>query len=151
MVDSYQIKDASQLAPITFDLPENTLNKTFMVLAWGDQDGSDKDAVDGVVDRIRIYDDNKQRVLRDLSATQIQSLNTQQYHLENGNDVGIHVIEFGMVGGQPVRPADYSSLYNTIGRNYPTMEITFIEDEPWTNLEMWLFQRQIVTPAVVSP
>ena len=151
MVDSYQIKDAHTLAPVIFDLPENTLNKTFMFLAWGDIDGTEKAPVDGILDRIRIYDDNMQRVLRDLSATQIQSLNTQQYHLENGNDIGVHVIEFGMVGGQPVRPADYSSLYNSIGRNYPQAELTFVQGDEWVSLEAWLLQRQIVTPGSVSP
>ncbi len=176
MVDTMQYKTVTtDNQIITFDLPENTLNKTLLfylerksqyVPEVGEPACYCRTFIhDGIV-RARVEDNNGAHIIREMSGRQNQSIIRTYYHIggltpmpweaaEAGDDEfpqkrGQYVFEFDQLH-------DFTSLYSTIGVNYPRLILeTGILPDPETpqhqeTFRVVLFQRQIITPASTTP
>lgn len=183
MVDTIQNRALSaDNQTVAFDLPENTLIKT--LLFYVEQTvkytpevppvpGPSKTSApmpNGVL-RARIEDNNGAHVLRELSGKQIESILQSYYGMCDpttrmwedmesttpgefmgffgSQKPGVYVFEFDQLH-------DFSSLYSTIGVNYPKLILDcgiLPPSEPGYTFgyRAVLLQRQIITPAGITP
>lgn len=116
-------------------LPENTMIKTLATYTY---DGSGL-RVNTEQENININYDSGNYVLRDLSTTEIQSLNKSYYHVE-AIQPGVYVIEFDQM-------RDFKTLFRTKNRNYARATFTPIEGADGT---IRLFRRRIATPKIIT-
>lgn len=182
MVDTVQTRSlSSDNERISFDLPENTLIKTLLFYVEHNKlytpeiplvPGATRCRAplpNGVL-RARVEDNNGAHVIREMSGRQIQSINQSYYGMADltprlwdgmaackpfelgdtfGNQKpGVYVLEFDQMH-------DFSTLYSTIGINYPKLILDCgVLPAPVAGYTMSnrviLLQRQIITPASVT-
>ncbi len=130
-------------------LPENTEIKTIQIITYVKDVNHIYTRTDGILDRLRIEDDDQAQTMRSLLATEIRSLNKQYYGLElnngygNGQMTGIYVIEFDQM-------RDLSSLYDTSDLNYPKLILDFIPAIIDGTQHYSILIRQVTTPPALT-
>lgn len=183
MVDTVQTRAlSSDNEIVSFDLPENTLIKSLLFYMESTKQYTPEviptpappkfqgPRPNGIL-RARIEDNNGAHVIRELSGRQLQSINQSYYGMADltarhwhytaastpaevdgiyyGNQKpGVYCIEFDQMH-------DFSTLYSTIGINYPKLILNCgtilgaVVDYTISN-RVVLLQRQIITPASVT-
>lgn len=182
MVDTVQTRAiSSNNETVSFDLPENTLIKTLLFYVEIKKRYTPEIPLvplsptlrgplpNGIL-RARVEDDNGAHVIREMSGRQIQSINQSYYGMSDltprewadqipelphetdtfyGNQKpGIYALEFDQMH-------DFSTLYSTIGINYPKLilDCGILPGTPaeyTISYRVVLLQRQIITPASVT-
>lgn len=174
MVDTMQEKVVTQDGEIvTFDLPENSLVKTLLFYVEKKYQNIPEvpppegtcfyhEPYENGIVRARVEDNNGAHIIREMSGYQMQSMMRSYYGLEGAmppswervyggmsnphtQKTGVYCIEFDKLH-------DFTSLYSTIGVNYPKLILEVGDlQEPgvgWpTTYKVILLQRQIITPA----
>lgn len=179
LVDTMQVRTiTADFSSVSFDLPENTLLKTLLFYiehkkqytpTIGDDGAIRRIPLDGGILRARVEDNNGAHIIREMSGRQIQSSNQSYYNMADlaprqwdgmGHEVvevssffgnqkpGVYIYEFDKLH-------DFTSLYSTIGVNYPKLVLDCnalpADVEDYTqSFKVVLFQRQIITPAIAT-
>jgi len=170
MVDSYNSKPITG-TNVKFDLFDNTMLKTLMFIIsrrvtegttpnflnpyWQPIDHYDPNYASNFnsdwLTRIEVKVNNEIDAYRSFDGfSQLKSVNKSFYSIES-LETGVGIIEFDL-------NHDFSTLFSTIGKNYPLLEFTFSQPPPvivngisYDEYKIELFTRQIVTPATVAP
>lgn len=130
-------------------LPENTMIKTIQIITYVKDENYVFTRTDGILERVRIEDDDQKRSMRSLLATEIQSVNKPYYGIERLNNLGqdqmagVYVIEFDQM-------KDLSSMYDTSGLNYPKLILDFIPAIIDGTQHYSVLIRQVATPPALT-
>lgn len=142
-VDSVLVKTAEEA--MEFLLPENTMIKELGIFIQKKVEDDANIAFGDFLVNARVTDNNDQNVIMNLPGTSLKSRNKEMYSQE-ALTTGFYLIPFD-------RDHDFTTLLSTIGTNFPklTLELApaFIESAD-TNKQVFVFVRQIITPAATT-